>query len=251
MTRLRGGHGFAIGLVVGLLAVQVVAAVTVTPLSFAPVSGADFDVNNDTRLAYDGWDLLLDSSNEVVAVGVDLNNTDTADKTGVVSLRLRQKDGTVVASNSTTFFIQSGRTGRCSVTLPTSQPSTAFSFVALDVNVTTVASQQCEIQGGGGGGSNKAPQAKFKTSPNNPDVGDNVTFDGSQSKDNDGSIVAFEWQIEVENGSTITPTGTVVDYTYDQPGCYNVTLTVTDDAGATDTANETLGVNPQNGNTNC
>lgn len=247
MSRLRGGSGFAVGVVAGLVAVQVVAAVTVTPLSFPPVAGGDFGVTNDDRLVYDGWSLVFTAGGDVTGVGVDLNNTESVDKTGVITFRLERKNGTVVASNTTNFSIQRDRAGRCSVSLASTQPRSEFSFVVLEVNVTSVATRDCEIKGGG---SNKPPNAKFEVSPKKPTVGDTVTFDASKSNDNDGTIVAYDWVIEVEN-DTVTPSGQVVNHTYTEAGCYNATLTVTDDDGATDTANETVEVDPQGGNTRC
>jgi hypothetical protein len=58
-------------------------------------------------------------------------------------------------------------------------------------------------------------------------VGQTANFDGSASIDSDGSIVTYSWS----NGVT----GAKVSKVYDQVGVYNVTLTVTDDKGATAT----------------
>jgi beta-glucanase (GH16 family) len=53
-------------------------------------------------------------------------------------------------------------------------------------------------------------------------------FNGSNSVDNDGSIVSYSWDF----GDTNTGSTAIVDHTYAQPGDYTVTLTVTDDQGA-------------------
>jgi len=70
-------------------------------------------------------------------------------------------------------------------------------------------------------------------------VGDEVTFDGSASTDNDG-VVSYEWDF----GDGTNATGETVTHAYDAAGTYTVTLTVTDDAGNTDTDTLTVEVLP-------
>ncbi|MDH3458376.1 MAG: PKD domain-containing protein, partial [Gemmatimonadota bacterium] len=57
------------------------------------------------------------------------------------------------------------------------------------------------------------------------------TFDGSGSTDPDGTIVSYEWDF----GDGATGTGVSPSHTYAAAGTYDVTLTVTDNDGATDT----------------
>ena len=59
-----------------------------------------------------------------------------------------------------------------------------------------------------------------------------VTFDGSASSDSDGSIVSYSWDF----GDGSTGTGVAPSHTYSAAGTFVVTLTVTDDDGATDSA---------------
>jgi len=59
--------------------------------------------------------------------------------------------------------------------------------------------------------------------------GREVTFDGSASTDNVG-IMDWTWTFE-ENGETIVLEGMDPKHSFDLPGLYNVTLTVTDAAG--------------------
>jgi hypothetical protein len=56
-------------------------------------------------------------------------------------------------------------------------------------------------------------------------------LDGSGSYDNDGTIESYTWDL----GDTNTVTGVIVDHQYLVEGTYTLTLTVTDDYGATDT----------------
>ncbi|QGA83308.1 PKD domain-containing protein [Halomicrobium sp. LC1Hm] len=76
---------------------------------------------------------------------------------------------------------------------------------------------------------NFAPTAVASASPSSPEIGETVTFDGSDSADQDGSITSYEWRFD--DGTT--ETGETVTRSYDAKGEYTATLTVTDDAGAT------------------
>ncbi len=61
-------------------------------------------------------------------------------------------------------------------------------------------------------------------------------FDGSNSSDPDGEIVSYEWDL----GDGNTATEDVVEHQYPETGSYSVTLTVTDDQGATGSASEEI-----------
>lgn len=76
-------------------------------------------------------------------------------------------------------------------------------------------------------GENQPPVASFTYLPENPNVGEEITFDASSSYDPDGTIVKYEW--DFGNGNSAE--GEVVTYAYTQAGTYNVTLTVTDNDG--------------------
>ena len=66
-------------------------------------------------------------------------------------------------------------------------------------------------------------------------VEDTVIFDGSGSSDSDGQIVSYDWSFG--EGSAIG-SGVTTSHTYNTPGSYQATLTVTDDGNpsASDTA---------------
>ena len=61
-----------------------------------------------------------------------------------------------------------------------------------------------------------------------------VNFDGSTSRDTDGTIVSYAWNFG-EAGAT--GSGAQVSYQYTTPGTYTVSLTVTDNDGQSDTEN--------------
>jgi YD repeat-containing protein len=82
---------------------------------------------------------------------------------------------------------------------------------------------------------NRPPQAAFTFSPASPRKKDPVTFDAAASKDPDGSISRYEWDLD-GNGTFEADTGgsATVTHSYAKVGTYTVSLRVTDDEGATD-----------------
>lgn len=57
-------------------------------------------------------------------------------------------------------------------------------------------------------------------------VGEQITLDGNRSYDVDGDVVAYEWDL----GDGSRQTGPVVQHAFEQPGTYDVALSVRDDA---------------------
>ncbi len=71
------------------------------------------------------------------------------------------------------------------------------------------------------------PNGPYSASPS-----EMIQFDGSGSTDPDGTIVSYDWDFGDSNsGSGMSPT-----HSYAMAGSYTVSLTVTDNEGATDTA---------------
>ena len=67
------------------------------------------------------------------------------------------------------------------------------------------------------------------------ETGTTVYLDATGSRDADGQITAYRWQIETPNGSTVAPDCLSCERTSFAPrqnGTYDVTVTVTDDDGA-------------------
>ncbi|MDJ0807552.1 MAG: PKD domain-containing protein [Gammaproteobacteria bacterium] len=71
-------------------------------------------------------------------------------------------------------------------------------------------------------------------------AGQAVAFDGSGSTDSDGNIVSYAWDF----GDGTTGSGVSPSHTYASAGTYNVTLTVTDNDGLTDSAATTATIDP-------
>jgi len=85
---------------------------------------------------------------------------------------------------------------------------------------------------------NGTPTASFTFSPSAPITEVDVTFDGSLSRDSDGSIVSYAWNF----GDGATGTGAVARHSFAAAGAYTVTLTVTDDRGLTASVSKPLTV---------
>jgi Concanavalin A-like lectin/glucanases superfamily/PKD domain len=93
------------------------------------------------------------------------------------------------------------------------------------------------------GGSNQVPNASFTLTPNPVGFNTTVTFNGSASKDPDGTISKYEWDLD-GNGTyevnSSSNSSTTRKYTSD--ATIEVRLRVTDNKGATDVSVKTLTV---------
>ena len=78
---------------------------------------------------------------------------------------------------------------------------------------------------------NRPPIASFTESATSVPTGTMINFNASASYDPDGCIVSYFWDF----GDDTNTTGVTASHSYADDGNYTVTLTVTDDDGATDT----------------
>ncbi len=85
------------------------------------------------------------------------------------------------------------------------------------------------------------PIARFTFSPPTPTVGTAVSFDGSQSFDPDGFVQSWSWNF---GDNYVLGSGPNAFHTYSSPGNYTVTLTVTDNAGLTNSSSRVVPVHP-------
>ena len=83
--------------------------------------------------------------------------------------------------------------------------------------------------GGGGGGGNQVPVASASGSPTSGAVPLNVVFSSAGSADPDGSITAYEWDLDGD-GAFDDSTAANPSFQYTVAGSYTVKLRVTDNA---------------------
>ena len=86
---------------------------------------------------------------------------------------------------------------------------------------------------------NRSPVAGFSESAETVYTGETISFNASSSYDPDGTIVSYFWDF----GDGSNATGVIVNHTYVDSGNYTVTLTVTDDDGATGTDTVKITIN--------
>lgn len=85
------------------------------------------------------------------------------------------------------------------------------------------------------------PVASFAYAPSELHVGNTVRFNASLSTDADGTVQRYFW--DFDDGTTITIFNfALISHIYYEDGTYNVTLTVTDDDGLTDSTWKTVTV---------
>ncbi len=91
---------------------------------------------------------------------------------------------------------------------------------------------------------NQPPQARFSYSPTNPQTNERIKFDASGSYDPDGRIRRMEW--DLDGDGNIEATGTTVYTRYTSSGRARVTLTVTDNDGASSSTTQYVQIGPSN-----
>ena len=112
--------------------------------------------------------------------------------------------------------------------------------VSVYPNVLSAARLAAHYAAGTQPAPNDAPTASFTAASD----GKTATFDASASTDPDGTISSYSWDFgDGESGS-----GATVEHEYAEAGTYSVTLTVTDNRGATDQETTVLTiVDPESG----
>ena len=101
-----------------------------------------------------------------------------------------------------------------------------------------IASTSTAITVTSGGGPNTDPTAAFVATPLSGAAPLVVSFDVSASVDAEGPIVSYDWDF----GGLSQASGLFPSYTFETPGEYDVTLTVTDADGAVDTETQSITV---------
>ena len=147
----------------------------------------------------------------------------------------------------------SGLSGKNQVTASITMPSSLAGKSArmrIAMKYGSAATNPCGNIGDGevedytvtvGSATNQAPVANANGSYT-ATLGDSVNFNGSGSTDADGSIATYAWNFGDANSSDNTSAAINPTHIYTSAGSYTVTLTVTDNQGAshTDTADVTI-----------
>ena len=155
-------------------------------------------------------------------------------------------DGTLVGQKATVIAGQGGywgwwRIGGDNLNSWPSQPSSNFFNGSLDeVAIYHRGLDVAEVQAhyAAGTGANVPPTASFTSSVNGLDV----AVDASGSSDPDGSVASYAWSF----GDGGTGTGATATHRYATGGTYTVSLTVTDDKGASATTTRQVVVSTPN-----
>lgn len=164
-----------------------------------------------------GWEMkvLMDSglalTDAIVAAEPVNSDTDTGNNSNLVEINANTQPGWTTGINM--VFFKDGTTGT------TAEPTNVGQ---LDPGVGNI------------------PPTADPNGPYTGTAGIAVNFDGTASADTDGTIVAYAWDF----GDGNTGTGVTPSHAYAASGTYTVSLMVTDDGGATDTATTTADISP-------
>ena len=163
-------------------------------------------------------------SNPVPGTTVIFNASSALDPDGTIeSYAWDFGDGDTVTTGSPTIEHVFTADGTYEVTLN----------VTDDHGATAAVTNEIEVE--------RPPVAWFTYEPVGPfapTTGAPVTFNASNSSDPDGSITNYTW--DFGDGDALTTASPTADHTFTTGGVYNVTLTVTDNAGLTNTTTRTL-----------
>ncbi|MEM7219920.1 MAG: PKD domain-containing protein, partial [Pseudomonadota bacterium] len=202
---------------------------TTTGVFTVTVTVTDDDGASSTASAMVTADAAPIAALDLSATMFLLPNTLTADATAssdafgtIVEYRFDFGDGTVVTGGAPIVTHDYANAGSYQVTV-TVTDDRGFSSVAIQ-NVVT----------------NFAPVASFAIDVTESRIPFSVNVDASGSSDANGTIVSYEWNF----GDGTTTTGMTASHEYTTIGTYTVSLTVTDDQGATSTVTETVDAQP-------
>ncbi|NAZ16803.1 PKD domain-containing protein [Glutamicibacter soli] len=136
----------------------------------------------------------------------------------IVSWAWTSSDGG--SSSDAIFEHEFAAAGTYQVTLTVTDDDGETDSVEVDVEVSTTP--------------NELPTAAFSVDC----VYLSCTFDGTTSSDPDGTLTGYSWEVD---GSAVA-TGMAATYVFGAEGTYQVTLTVTDDSGATNAITQPVSV---------
>ncbi|TKX80490.1 PGF-pre-PGF domain-containing protein [Halorubrum sp. SD626R] len=240
-----GGGGFVDDQQPGSLELDATATETVTPsldLETDQRVATTESVENVESIAFDTTDQI----GEVTVTDVDPETTDVDPPGGTVTLQeIAVPDDATDQSATIRFRVSAERLD--AVGAPAEDLSavrlTDDGWETLETSVAEETDEAVTLEAQTPGFSVFAvnavgqPDATAAVDPGTATAGESVTLDGSGSTTEYGEIASYEWSVADQ-----TLTGETASATLDEAGEYAVELTVTNDAGETDTATATLTV---------
>ena len=211
-------------------------------------------IDNFVRLVRDAGDESPTLSLSIAAVSVS-ESAGAAATTGTVTRSGGDSTSALtvtLASNDT-----SEATVPATVVIPANQASATFDTAAVDdavVDGTQTVTVSASATGYTGGSdtldvtdddqNQNQPPTAVAGGPYSATQGTTITLSGSGSTDTDGSITAYEWDLD-NDGQYDDATGVTTGFTASSTGISTVGLQVTDDDGATDSDTATVNVAEQ------
>jgi PKD repeat protein len=184
------------------------------------------DANNTPVTLDDNQVVVIEST--ATTIDVLVNDTDSdGDSLLIDSFSVPEHGDVIINENKVVYTPDSTYIGNDSFSYTVSDGFGGYSTSIVNLTVIT--------------NTNAAPTAVISvitTSGTGPLL---VSFDGTHSFDDDGSIALYSWKFGDGNSTT----GSVVDYTYIAAGSYIASLTVTDDGGETSSTTITINVTVQ------
>ncbi|MCS3679320.1 fibronectin type 3 domain-containing protein [Salinibacter ruber] len=163
------------------------------------------------------------SDEESVTTDVLANDSDPDGSLDESSVQVESgpSDGTTTVNNDgkITYAPDAGFSGTDSYTYTVADNDGARSSKAtVTINVTE----------------NVLPMASFGFDPDEPEVGEAVSFDASSSEDPDGSVVEYRWDFDDDGQTEETSQSTTTSFSFTSAGEKPVTLAVEDNEGEID-----------------
>ncbi|MCW5515661.1 PKD domain-containing protein [Muriicola sp. Z0-33] len=162
----------------------------------------------------------------VLPLEVSFVGSSSSDDNSIASYSWDFKDGTSASNANPTHIFNTSGSYLVELTVTDEQGLTDKESISITVNEPA---------------SNEAPVAEASANPMTGEAPLTVNFTGMNSFDDNG-IISYLWDFPGGSSSDPNP-----EYTFNTPGVYDVMLTVTDDAGLTDTSTLSISVTQNTG----
>lgn len=189
---------------------------------------AQTSMNIQVTNAFPTADFTATPTVGVAPLTVQLNASASNDPDGsIVNYQWSSSDGQSKNGIQTTMVFNTPNTYSITLTVTDNEGATAQKIVSIQVNEEP----------------NLLPIANFTANPTSGEAPLTVNFDASSSYDPDGTITNYQWKYQWfinDNPASIEDTGMTPSWTFTEPNTYHITLTVTDNKGATSVSQEQI-----------